>query len=683
MAQSSCSAATVIATLLVGTRDDLEPLVNNAPIAARLVNCALGCLFVLAVYGLARSYCERNSALLALSMCVFSPTITGLSAVAGTDIGVAAFGALSVLFLHFALEKGSLLWFVLTGLVCGLACAAKFSGFGIPVIVIILILLHKNRSWSHIFKASVAILLTCWLVFSSFYLFKGCFTHKPHLQDNQFKSAIGYFLPKQAIFDMRVVARKASQGWDVRLLGVTREKGAWWYYPAIFLLKTPLGTLLLILAAGWCILRDSSKRPVVLYNILLVFFLLITPIILFNRAQSGVRHLTIAYPYLYVAVAGLCISCIKNKYLSAVVAVAVCINLFSICLTYPFNLSLVNRIGSYLCDDIFIVYGPDIDWGQDEYFVAKRLSKLPQGVTLSVLPNPAERPVIGYVAISSERLRNSDWLRVFEPVEKMAGAWLLFHITEKKMNALGVSDNPRKEQAEVYLQWLLYSRQFSKTLSESKRLAQKERTLLFYAAKALVLLEDYESAYTMFNSMHDNKWAEMARNAFRGQQMAEKNLSARAAWQIIDLDSYWGPEVAERLIGKLLSEPENDDEALLAAMKSYLSGKQLKRANRTFKRLSSIPPYAESARRFEILSRRCVSGPSPTMLATNLFHRRGLPCNVESYKELCRLYLQDPDNFEIIRRLVMFQVFLRWRGHFDFGNKTHPLSKFECGSNTY
>ena len=48
--------------------------------------------------------------------------------------------------------------------------------------------------------------------------------------------------------------------------------------------------------------------------------------------------------------------------------VAVVVNVATLVLCFPMNVAFDNGLGAKICDDEFIAYGPDTDWGQDEYF---------------------------------------------------------------------------------------------------------------------------------------------------------------------------------------------------------------------------------------------------------------------------------------------------------------------------
>ncbi len=100
----------------------------------------------------------------------------------------------------------------------------------------------------------------------------------------------------------------------IYFMGQLSTKGWWYYYPLLFLIKTPLPLLLLLPARAWLTRKLSLENPPAKLTLGLtpVFFFL--AFIFLNRKQIGLRHILMVYPFIFVYVSGLADSRAKTLF---------------------------------------------------------------------------------------------------------------------------------------------------------------------------------------------------------------------------------------------------------------------------------------------------------------------------------------------------------------------------------
>ncbi|NBD35885.1 MAG: hypothetical protein GVY30_07785, partial [Chloroflexi bacterium] len=121
---------------------------------------------------------------------------------------------------------------------------------------------------------------------------------------------LGFPIPLPAATHVRIF-RSLRQHYDMGhtsfALGRLSEHGWWWYFPAAFVLKTPLAMLILIglgmTRITYCVLRNKPLMyDVSRYASLLLFPALYAVSSLFSSVNIGYRHLLPVLPFLYVGI---------------------------------------------------------------------------------------------------------------------------------------------------------------------------------------------------------------------------------------------------------------------------------------------------------------------------------------------------------------------------------------------
>ena len=330
----------------------------------RVANLVLGALLVVLIGWWARRLWGGAAALVAIALAALDPNLLAHSSLVTTDVGTTLFIVLTLyLFWEAVSVKSYGLWLA-TGASAGLALVAKYSTLTLIPIVAAILAGHvliggiaREGPWSRhapapdarrrLIQATAVIPLLCApaiLVILATYGFQGL---------TPWWSGLRRFL------DL------AATGQPAFFLGQHSHLGWWSYFPVAFLIKTPLGTLLLI-AAALAFFRMGA--PV---GRSAVFFLLVPVTAIFLvSAQStvniGLRHVLAVYPLLFVLASRVATIRLRRAWLTpAFIGIAIAATAMSSLRVTPHQLAYFNELVGgpeqghrYLGDS-------NIDWGQD------------------------------------------------------------------------------------------------------------------------------------------------------------------------------------------------------------------------------------------------------------------------------------------------------------------------------
>lgn len=360
---------------------------------ARLAAAIFTILLALTVFLVARSMWGDGPAFLALILLVFDPNMLAHGALVTTDMGVTfgLFLAAGCFYLYQKKPSGPRL--LCAGLATGVCLGTKHSGVLIfPMLLLLAItelLPLRDPStrkiapdlWKRTLRqiySLVAITGISLVVLWSFYGFRysaraGGLAVNPPLADfahrmGPFSFAIvmklahWHLLPESYLYGVVDVFSPAVI--PTYLFGKVYPAGQWFYFPAIFIIKSTVAFLLLCcLVPLTRVLREKTFRRE-------VFFLLIPPAVYFGAAlfsgiNYGVRHLLPVYPFLIVLVAFCAWNLAqRHRAVAAFVAAVLLFHIVSSVRAFPNYIPYANELWGGPQNAHLILADSNVDWGQ-------------------------------------------------------------------------------------------------------------------------------------------------------------------------------------------------------------------------------------------------------------------------------------------------------------------------------
>jgi Dolichyl-phosphate-mannose-protein mannosyltransferase len=302
-----------------------------------------------------------RAAILAMALASLEPNLVAHSSLVTTDVGMALFIFLTLYLLWEYLNNPN--WWLLAamGLSTGLALASKYSAIVlVPMIALIVLACaigrnehllplkeRQNRAPHKILQGAVVISLVLFvgvLTLAPVYLFQGVQLWLNGL--HQFLS-----LTKAGLLAF-FLGEYSYQGW-------------WSYFPIAFLMKTPVGTLALILASLGLYKRGSHLRPYDAIFLLLpvsFFFVVMTQ----ANVAIGVRHILSVYPFLFVLASRLSTVRFRRSWFShAFIGIPVLLTAISALRIAPHQLAYFNELVGGADQGYRYLTDSNLDWGQD------------------------------------------------------------------------------------------------------------------------------------------------------------------------------------------------------------------------------------------------------------------------------------------------------------------------------
>lgn len=234
----------------------------------------------------------RDAALLTLILYTFDPNVLAHASLATTDLGTAVFLTLSAyaVWRYWTTQDGGKspgwLGYILVGAAIGLAFASKFSGIIlVPALVLAVVWRQwigpRRIGWRQAFLELAGWLLLGILVFLLIYRFDWA-----ALQ-----------------MDFALQQTHQLEGHSSFFLGQTNVGGWWYYFPVLFVVKTPLPVLLLVGLGLFLFIRRCPWSWPNVWVWLLVGG--IAGASLISRVNIGYRYLLPILPLLFVLLGGI------------------------------------------------------------------------------------------------------------------------------------------------------------------------------------------------------------------------------------------------------------------------------------------------------------------------------------------------------------------------------------------
>lgn len=330
---------------------------------SRLPNLFLGGVLVALIGWWAYCLWGGGAAMLAVALTCLEPNLVAHSSLITTDVGATLFVFLTVYLLWKYLRFPEWWILVAASIATGLALASKFSTILlIPIIVMILgasllidpadrallpITKRQSRSTHRCLEATAVlfvILLFAGSIISFAYFFQGL---EPWL------------------FGLQRFMTLAREGQPAFFLGEYSYQSWWNYFLVVFLIKTPLGSLILIGASlvFYRTGRSLGRREAAC--------LLIPVIVIFvatsqSKVNIGLRHILPVYPFLFVLASRLATVRFRRRWLAVfLVGAPLLMTAISSLRIAPHQLAYFNELVGGSDQSYRYLSDSNLDWGQD------------------------------------------------------------------------------------------------------------------------------------------------------------------------------------------------------------------------------------------------------------------------------------------------------------------------------
>ena len=431
-----------------------------------------------------------NAGLFSAALWCFSPTVVTWSSTITSDVPAAALGAGASYLFWKHCRSGWTQYGSAAGAAIGFACLAKFTCLILFPFWLSWVLIVGQGSWPIRRRSVATITVVAILIINVGYCFEGTFNR---LGDFVFVSRC--LAGQDSLLDGGQGGNVSSESWlgsipvplpANMLIGIDLQKldfergtsnflmgewkiGGWWYYYAIaFMVKEPVGTLLLILLATVALFRRDSADAVLRQGKWMPCILGVAIFVLVS-SQTGIcrylRYLLPAFPFLYIWIAGT----VRNAASTWQKSVAwLCLgwSALSPLTAVPHSLTFFNELAGGSRWGHYIVADANIDWGHDYGYLKAWIEQHDNArpICIDLLPiadlqplgldkyettlqlhirlrNPRLVPE-GWYAISAHRMHiDDDFHRFFlnkEPFQIIGGSVYIFQVRESKF--LGESD---------------------------------------------------------------------------------------------------------------------------------------------------------------------------------------------------------------------------------------------------
>ena len=327
----------------------------------RLPEMALALILACVVFAFTRFLFDEQAALWALLFCAFDPNLLAHGHTAGTDLGVTLFMVSCVWAWTAALNQSSWKRAAFAGLLAGAAFASKYSAAWLAPILVLITLLYPRLRDQFLRRCGLAVLaglLALTVIWGTFQ-----FSIEP-------LSPGGLPVPAPQYWQsLDAVRTRVELSTPAFMLGDTSPNGFFGYYPFVFLVKTPLPTLIFLVLGAITLIRRRRRADVSAWLPPVLFILAA----MFGGLNLGYRLMLPILPFALM-IAGLGASALvsdrvwgrgafKNgrRVIAALLSVWLIVDVLaanSNHLAY-FN-TLINRERDYQ-----VLVDSNLDWGQD------------------------------------------------------------------------------------------------------------------------------------------------------------------------------------------------------------------------------------------------------------------------------------------------------------------------------
>jgi 4-amino-4-deoxy-L-arabinose transferase-like glycosyltransferase len=366
---------------------DADAILLRGRLSVALFSLTLALLVFLAT----REIFGPLAALIALFLFTFEPSLLANGALVTTDMGLACFFFASVYTFYRYCNRPSAARLILCVISTGLAIVAKHSGILILPVLVLLALADlylpgardsaaSQDRQRHLRQLGLALIT---IFAGSYFIVWGIYGFRYAARPGQLKvipplagySAMLTHPLQRNIIDFlaahHLLPEAYLYGWvDILLIPGTRTTflfghvfptGQWFFFPGIFLIKTTLTLLILLLLVPFA--RIVGRRREFVFLALPVVFFLVAAI--FSMINMGVRYLLPIYPFCIVIAAAAAASFFTRSIFGRVaVAALLLLTLISSLHSYPDFLAYSNELAGGPAHTYRLVSDANADWGQ-------------------------------------------------------------------------------------------------------------------------------------------------------------------------------------------------------------------------------------------------------------------------------------------------------------------------------
>ena len=359
----------------------------------RMMVILLGVLLGLYVYRWAMLLYGVKGGLLALFLFSLSPNILAHARLVTTDFPATALAFMAMYHFWSFTRKPRIARALAAGFFIGLAFATKYNTFFVllPMATWTLWSLVSSRRDVQVaapFRRIVVGLLAMGLVvYITIWGIYGFHFRSPLYQKQITQGAIYFWeknrpssplvesvvdgcrwariLPESYLYGLCRLLARGQEGHLAYLLGRISVTGWWYYFILAFLFKTPVSTLLLLIAT----LLFFPKVREATWTSLNFLLLPAMAVFFFTSRQNiniGLRHVLPAYPFLLVLIARVVKYRSKHQKLGRWILGLLCIwAVWETALIYPHYLAYFNGLVGGPSGGRYVLVDSNLDWGQD------------------------------------------------------------------------------------------------------------------------------------------------------------------------------------------------------------------------------------------------------------------------------------------------------------------------------
>jgi hypothetical protein len=484
------------------------------------LQCGRYCVIVFVFWGMficyvwAKEFFGQISAIIVSLVWLFSPYILGYGCLICPDVPSAAVGITVLYFFHHWLKHSDMPDALFSGLILGLAELTKFTLLIFYPLFIFIWLIYRlpeiktlgKKDWYQQFKQLVVMFIISVVIINMGYLFEGTgkflgsyrfqttlFTGCKTLEEvpsnggNRFeKTPLAYIpmpLPSNFIQGIDTQRLDFEHGLPSYLRGEWSKHGWWYYYLYALLIKTPLGTIGLLLLAIFCTFFQKGYNAS--WRDEMVILLPGIALLVFVSSQTGFsvhsRYVIPALPFFFIWIAkvGKAFT-MKRKVVATLASVLLAWSIFSSLCVYPHSISYFNELAAILptpedknypkpiktSPKTFLqqtrrlfdcgsrngarhLLDSNIDWGQNLFYLEKWYQQHPEAkdikiahssnypIELTKLPleniPPANELRSGWYALSVNHIYGEEsqyrYFLNFEPVAMAGYSIYIYHLT--------------------------------------------------------------------------------------------------------------------------------------------------------------------------------------------------------------------------------------------------------------